>query len=530
MMELRDIGKRYGSNQVLQGIDLELVPGRCIGLVGENGAGKSTLLSIISGKTPQSDGTLRLDGAEVSFKSPREARAQGIEIIPQELAYVPHLSVAENLMMPNWPRGRWGVTQRWLRKAGAEAVERLGLSIDVRRDMIDLSLAERQLVEIAKALLGDARVLILDEPTASLHARETEFLLERLRALKAAGVSLVYVSHHLDESFEISDEIVVLRNGRMEDRSATADTTLGRTVNLMLGAEYEAPATEQAASSVLHEVALRLDGWTSEQQPAIDDVSLEIRTGEIVGIFGLVGSGAETVARALGGHERRVSGTVTGVGIGVGAGVGGGSGSGSSSGSSSSSAGRASVTTSPVPSTPIKARALGIAYVPAERKTDGLALNQTISENITVMELGRYATPLGVVKGKAQLDGARRLASETDVRCTSVRQEVGELSGGNQKKVLLASRLAAAPRVLVLHEPTRGVDIGSRTQIHQQLAEFARQGAAVVLVTSDVQEAIDATDRLVVMRDGRVVDELTHDRKTKSIALETAAGGAVSHD
>ncbi|WP_368496848.1 sugar ABC transporter ATP-binding protein [Herbiconiux sp. A18JL235] len=508
MMELRDIGKRYGSNQVLQGIDLELVPGRCIGLVGENGAGKSTLLSIISGKTPQSDGTLCLDGTEVAFKSPREARAQGIEIIPQELAYVPHLSVAENLMMPNWPRGRWGVTQRWLRKAGAEAVDRLGLSIDVRRDMIDLSLAERQLVEIAKALLGDARVLILDEPTASLHARETEFLLERLRALKAAGVSLVYVSHHLDESFEISDEIVVLRNGRMEDRAATADTTLGRTVNLMLGAEYEAPATQQATSSMSHEVALRLDGWTSEQQPAIDDVSLEIRTGEIVGIFGLVGSGAETVARALGGHERRVTGTV----------------------SAGAAPGAGASTTTPVPSTPIRSRALGIAYVPAERKTDGLALNQTISENITVMELGRYATPIGVMKGKAQLDGARRLASETDVRCTSVRQEVGELSGGNQQKVLLASRLAAAPRVLVLHEPTRGVDIGSRTQIHQQLAEFARQGAAVVLVTSDVQEAIDATDRLVVMRDGRVVDELTHDRKTKSIALETAAGGAVSHD
>ena len=519
MMELRGIGKRYGSNQVLQGIDLELVPGRCIGLVGENGAGKSTLLSIISGKTPQSDGTLRLDGAEVAFKSPREARAQGIEIIPQELAYVPHLSVAENLMMPNWPRGRWGVTQRWLRKAGAEAVDRLGLSIDVRRDMIDLSLAERQLVEIAKALLGDARVLILDEPTASLHARETEFLLERLRSLKAAGVSLVYVCHHLDESVEISDEIVVLRNGRMEDRSATADTSLGRTVNLMLGAEYEAPATEQADSSVPHEVALRLDGWTSEQQPAIDDVSLEIRTGEIVGIFGLVGSGAETVARALGGHERRVTGTVS---------VGAASGSAGAAPGAGADAGAS--TTTPVPSTPIRSRALGIAYVPAERKTDGLALNQSISENITVMELGRYATPLGVMKGRAQLDGAKRLATETDVRCTSVKQEVGELSGGNQQKVLLASRLAAAPRVLVLHEPTRGVDIGSRTQIHQQLAEFARQGAAVVLVTSDVQEAIDATDRLVVMRDGRVVDELTHDRKTKSIALETAAGGAVSHD
>lgn len=510
MMELRGIGKRYGSNQVLQGIDLELVPGRCIGLVGENGAGKSTLLSIISGKTPQSDGTLRLDGRVVSFRSPREARALGIELIPQELAYVPHLSVAENLMMPNWPGNRWGVTQRWLRRAGAEAVARLGLPIDVRRNMIELSLAERQLVEIAKALLGDARVLILDEPTASLHARETEFLLGKLRELKAQGVSLIYVSHHLDESFEISDEIVVLRNGRMEDRSEITATSLGRTVNVMLGAEYEKPETEELADDVAHDVALRLTGWRSETQPAIDDVSLDIRRGEVVGIFGLVGSGAETVARALGGHDRNVTGSVL---VGESVLVGGKAGA-----------------ALPVPSTPIKARALGIAYVPAERKTDGLALNQTISENLTVMELRRFATKAGVVSGRAQLAGATRLAADTDVRCTSVKQEVGELSGGNQQKVLLASRLAASPEVLVLHEPTRGVDIGSRTQIHQQLTSFARAGAAVVLVTSDVQEAIDATDRLIVMRDGRVVDELTRDRKTKSIALETAAGGAVSHD
>lgn len=503
-MELRGIGKRYGGNQVLQGIDLELVPGRCIGLVGENGAGKSTLLSIISGKTPQSEGTLRLDGREVSFRSPREARALGIELIPQELAYVPHLSVAENLMMPNWPKNRWGVTQRWLRTAGAEAVARLGLSIDVRRNMIELSLAERQLVEIAKALLGDARVLILDEPTASLHARETELLLGKLRELKAEGVSLIYVSHHLDESFEISDEIVVLRNGRMEDRSDTDATSLGRTVNLMLGAEYEKPEAEELATDIVHDVALRLTGWNSETQPAIDDVSLDIRRGEVVGIFGLVGSGAETVARALGGHDKQVTGTVH--------------------------LGEKAAAALPVPSTPIKARALGIAYVPAERKTDGLALNQTISENLTVMELGRFATGVGVMRGRAQLAGATRLAADTDVRCTSVRQEVGELSGGNQQKVLLASRLAASPEVLVLHEPTRGVDIGSRTQIHQQLSSFARAGAAVVLVTSDVQEAIDATDRLIVMRDGRIVDELTRDRKTKSIALETAAGGAVSHD
>lgn len=498
MIELRNIAKRYGSNQVLTGIDLDFTPGECIGLVGENGAGKSTLLSILSGKTPPTQGSIVVDGEEMHFNSPREARAKGIELIPQELAYVPHLSVAENLMMPNWPAGRVFVTQRWLRNEGEKALRDIGIEIDVRRKMIELSLAERQLIEIAKALIGQARLLILDEPTASLHSQETVFLLRKLEELKESGVSLIYVSHHLDETFDISDEIIVLRNGRLVDRAPTTSTSLGRTVNSMLGTHYEKPESRQLRAE--GDVSLSLSGWTADIKPPINDVSLDIRQGEVVGIFGLVGSGAETVARALGGHEKGTQGSVLRAG-----------------------------SEYPVPATPRKARQLGIAYVPAERKTDGLALNQSITENLTMMTLNKYVAPVGLVRGRHQTEGAESLATTYDVRCASIRQEVGELSGGNQQKVLLASRLAAAPDVLVLHEPTRGVDIGSRTQIHKQLSEFARQGAAVVLVTSDVQEAIDATDRLVVMRDGRVIDELTNERKTKNIALETAAGGAVSH-
>lgn len=497
LISMRGLGKRYGAVSVLRDIDIDVESGTCLGLVGENGAGKSTLLGIVSGTIPSSDGTLAIAGQERTFRSPREARAAGIQIIPQELAYIPHLSVAENLMLSNWPRGRWGVTQRWMSRAGEAALERLGLSINVRRPMTELSLAERQLVEIAKALLGEARVLILDEPTASLHARETEFLMTKLKELKASDVALIYVSHHLNETFEISDRIAVLRNGGLVDVTARESTSIQQTVSLMLGAEGTGGVTEKAELAVMAGDPVRLSGWNSTTQPVLSNCDLELRLGEVLGVFGLVGSGAESIARGLGGHQNDITGTVT-----------------TDAGSSK------------VPRNPRRARALGVAYVPAERKTDGLALNQAIVENLTVMVLGRFSGVIARLKRRNRLNAAKAMVQSSDIRCQSVHQEVGELSGGNQQKILLTSRLVSDPAILVLHEPTRGVDIGSRNQIHTQLVEFARAGGAVLLVTSDVQEAIDATDRLLVMRDGRIVDELIGRRKTTNAALATAAGGS----
>lgn len=489
---LEGLTKRYGSNLVLDGIDLEIEPGTCIGLLGENGAGKSTLVGIMSGKTPATSGVMHVDGRPVTLRTPREARALGIQIIPQELAYLPALSVAENLILPNWPGGRWTVSQRWVRRTGQEALERIGIDIDVRRTMSELTLAERQLVEIAKALLGDAKLLILDEPTSSLHARETEFLLGKLRDLKAQGVAMVFVSHHLDETFAISDRIVVLRNGRIEAHRPTPEITMGEAVTAMLGSEYESP--EHRTSSI-GSPAIELRSWSAATKPSLDDCSLTLHRGEVLGVFGLVGSGAETIARGLSGHQRGVTGSVE-------------------------VDGRQHA----VPRSPRAAGRLGIAYVPAERKTDGVALNQTIVDNITVRTLPRFSLG-GLLRRRAQLAAAAELADGIDVRRRSVTQEVGELSGGNQQKVVLASRLASTPPILVLHEPTRGVDIGSRSRIHRELAQAADDGAAVLLITSDVQEAIDATDRLVILRDGVVVGELTGPEKTKSAALAAAAGG-----
>ncbi|MFC5502637.1 sugar ABC transporter ATP-binding protein [Lysinimonas soli] len=496
VLELRGVGKSYGAVSVLRDVDLTLDAGSCLGLVGENGAGKSTLLSIVSGKTPATSGHLKVHGMERTFRSPREARAAGIQIIPQELAYLPDLSVAENLMLSNWPRHRFWTTQRDMRRDSAEALRRLELDIDVRRTMLDLSLAERQLIEIAKALMGNAELVILDEPTASLHAQESAMLLGHLHRLKSEGVALIYVSHHLNETFDIADEIAVLRNGNLEDLSPIASTTPAQTVQRMLGPEHLVEERARSSISVLGAPIL-LRGWSSDGTPRLEQCDLELRAGEVLGVFGLVGSGAETVARGLGGHlGRRIAGTVT-----------------------------AGPRSFPVPRRPRSARRQGIAYVPAERKVDGLALNQTVVENLTVMVLGRFvAGPF--IRARSQ----RRVGVETmaraDVRARGLDQEVGELSGGNQQKILLAGRLLAEPDILVLHEPTRGVDVGSRAQIHLQLEDYARAGHAVLLVTSDLQEAVDATDRLLIMRDGRIVSELTADRKTTAQALSIASGSS----
>jgi ABC-type sugar transport system ATPase subunit len=495
LVQLAGIGKRYGATWVLRDINLDFAAGQCTALVGENGAGKSTLVGIMSGKTTPSAGRLSLAGQADALRSPREARAHRVALIPQELAYVPDLSVAENVMLANWPRRRPLARQRWMRERTTALFADLDIHIDVRTPMRELSLADRQLVEVAKALASDARLLILDEPTASLYAHETRTLLGHLHRLKARGVCLVYVSHHLSECFEIGDRIAVLRNGRLVELTPTQQTTQARTVSAMLGRDYtepEASAEHLAASPV----ALRVEGWRRAQQPALRDVSFSINTGEVLGVFGLVGSGVEAIARGLGGDEHGIAGTLHRDGR-----------------------------RHPVPRSPRRARALSIAYIPAERKTEGLALSQSVGEHLTMMILGRFAK-LGWMRRRAQNRAGRELTTRFAIRCRGVAQSTEQLSGGNQQKVLLASRVVAAPAVLVLHEPTRGVDVGSRAQIHQTLRQFARDGASVVLVTSDLQEATAATDRLIVVRDGRLVAELTGENKDAGVALALATAGS----
>lgn len=491
---LAGVGKRYGLAWAIQDISLTFHQGECTALLGENGAGKSTVIKIISGLIQPTTGHLTFHGQLKRFRSAREALAAGIAVIPQELAYVPKLTVAENLIVGQWPQRFGFVSQRAIVQHAQSIVARFGFDLDVRRHMEQLPLAERQIVEIIKVLARDARVIMLDEPTASLTEVETKRLLAILRRLKGEGRALIYVSHRLDECFRIAERIAVLRNGQLVYESSCDQKEANDVVAAMLGPEGQGRAIRptQEPDSSNKSAALEVIDWRSLVPPRLNGVSFSASVGEVVALFGLLGSGAETVARGLGGQEPRIRGALKVDGK----------------------------VMAPF-SKPSQARRARVGYVPAERKIDGLALNRPIRDNLTLQVLPQL-TRRGFLRGPTERRMSTQLASQFQVHCHGWKQPVGELSGGNQQKVLLAGRLAAEPRILVLHEPTRGVDIGARAQIHDTILSFARRGATVVVVTSDVDEAVTVADRLLVVRDGLIAAELIGDAKTANEALVIA--------
>lgn len=493
---IRAIGicKRYGFTSVLRDISVELVPGRCVALVGENGAGKSTLVKILSGVVVPSAGSLSLQGHDVRFSSPRDAQAAGIATIPQELAYVPELTVAENLLLGRWPNWHAVTTRRMIRAAGVELLTKLGLDLSPDALMSELSLAQRQLIEVGKALSAEARLLILDEPTASLNAVEAERLLDMLVELKRSGVALLFVSHRLDECLRISDQIAVLRNGEVASLREAAATTTSQIVNDMLGREYVRPDLGVARTVRDGPPLFRATGWTTDRVPQLRGVNFEAHRGEVLAVFGLIGSGAESIARGLGGHPGvRIHGAIEVDGA----------------------------RSAPFRD-PGEARRANVRYVPSERKTEGLALGRPVLEALSVLVLPTVSRG-GLLQRRRERRFGARLVERFKIKSRALRQPVGELSGGNQQKVLLAGRLAAEPDLLVLHEPTRGVDVAARSQIHELIVATARRGTAVVVVTPEADEAVAVGDRILVIRKGIVAAELSGPDKSKNAVLAAAS-------
>jgi len=498
LLSLRDIGKTYGFTTVLQAVDLDLARGETIALLGENGAGKSTLSKVITGVVrPDAVGRMYLDGSEVSLQSPRDALAMGIALIPQELAYVPAMSVADNIMLNRW-KMRLGLVTRTSTIADAKAAaSRLGIELgDLRRPMSMLKLAERQIVEIVKALSRNARIIVLDEPTAALSQEESRSLFDIVGRLNRDGVGILYVSHRMDEVSNFSHRVVVLRNGRKVADLVTTDTTHDELIGHMLGRQDHGVLETSEAPSADRETALSIENWKCAGIPALAGVSLGVRRGEILGLYGLRGSGAELIAEGLGGAGRKISGALKISGRLVG-----------------------------LPKTPVAAKGLGIAYVPAERKRDGLVLKLSVGTNL-VSQILRRLSRFGLIRVVAERQAGADLVRRFDVRCRSLDQAVGQLSGGNQQKILLASRMAMSPKYLVLQEPTRGVDIGARGQIHRFIREIARANCPTLLITADIEEAVELSDRLMVMREGRIVGELSGRNKTQAVAALMAAGEA----
>jgi rhamnose transport system ATP-binding protein len=489
--ELRGISKRFVATQALDDVSLDLRPGEIHALVGENGAGKSTLVKILAGIHQPDSGTIWLDGEQTVIHGPAQSRALGIAVVHQEPRLFPDLTVAENVFIGHAPSGRLG-TIDWggTRRAAQALFRRLDVQFDVDAPVRGLSMADQQLIEIAKSLSVEARVLILDEPTASLSAHEVERLFTIVRRLRDRGVSVLFVSHRLDEVFQLCDRATVFRDGKHVVTTATSDLTTADLVRHMVGRVVSLfPKVEIPAGDVLLEVT----GLT--RAGVFRDVGFSVRAGEIVGFAGLVGAGRTEVARVLFGIDQRDAGEIRLGGL-------------------------------PVSfASPSAAMHAGIAYLPEDRHQEGLVLDFTIAQNVTLPILPRLFPRL-LTRSSVERRVAHDYTQQFNVRMTGVDQLAGALSGGNQQKVVLAKWLASKPKVLILDEPTRGIDIGAKVEVHRIISELAASGLGIILISSDLPEVLAMSDRILVLHEGRITAEIPRERATEERVMFAATGSA----
>ena len=494
---LRGIGKSFGPVFACQGIDLEVFPGDVIALAGENGAGKSTTMRCLFGSFAPTEGHIEVDGSAVGFRSPRDAEGHGIAMIPQELDLFPELSIVENLFIgQDRPRNRLGLFDKGaMRRRAREVMSSLGVDVDVEAPVRTISVAIGKLVEIGRALNRDARLIIMDEPTAALTARETERLFAVIARLKAAKVSIIYITHRLDEIFAISNRVVVMRDGGLVRSSATNDMTVESLVDAMVGRPLE--ALYQRHPHPAGKVALAVRALTRAN--AFKNITFEVREGEVLGVSGLIGSGRSEVAQAIYGIAPPDSGEIVLDGTAVRI------------------------------RSPAAAMANGIAYLPEERRSQGLILQLSIGGNISFAALSKF-TSLGFVDRKREEAFAAQSCKRLTVSGASISAPVEVLSGGNQQKVLLAKTLALDPRIIILDEPTRGVDVGAKSEIYAIIDRLAAQGKAVILISSEMNEVLSMSDRIIVMHEGAISGVFARSQFSQTAIGAAAAGRpAVRH-
>ncbi|MET8816323.1 sugar ABC transporter ATP-binding protein [Streptomyces sp. NPDC004549] len=495
-LRLEDVTKSFGENSVLRGVTFEVGPGEVVALAGENGAGKSTLTRVISGAHQPDAGQIVIDGEPVTFKNPQGAMARGIEVIYQEFRQnlFPHLSVAENIHVLDRERrfGRLLVSRKRMAEEARSTLAALGMDgIDVLAPVGTLGVAEQQMVEIAKATSHELRLLILDEPTAALDERESEQLFEQVRRLRDEGVSIVYISHRLDEIFELADRIVVLRDGLVALDTPIAETGPAQVVAAMVGNAVDDFYPKER--NAREEVVLRVRGGSGSVFQGVD---LDVRAGEVLGIGGVVGCGRSSLLRALFGLEPLASGTVE------------------------------------VDGQAVRLRnirdaiAARIAYVTPDRQAEGLCPDLSVEANVSLATLRRHTGPGDLVRRTREREATGEVMSRLRVRTASPESAVTSLSGGNQQKALFAKWVLTGPRVLLMDEPTRGVDVGAKTEIYRIINQLTADGVAVVLVSSDLPELVAMSDRAVVMRQGRLVAEMAGDQLSEQSVLEHALVGA----
>ena len=490
ILEMQSVSKHFGATAALRDFSLEILSGEIHALVGENGAGKSTLIKTMTGIYLPSSGKIWMDGQPQVFRSTQDAQALGVAAIYQEPMVFPDLDIAENIFINHHSRPQlisWGS----MYKEAKAIIEKLGVSLDVRRAAASLTLAEQQTVEIARAISLDVRVLIMDEPSASLSDNEVQKLFSIARSLSSQGVAILYISHRLEEVFALADRVTVVRDGALISTKPIADVTNNSVVTEMVGRDMQGRfarvASKAKANDMLSVERLSKDGIFA-------DVSFNVKKGEIVCLSGLVGARRTDVALSLFGIAPSDSGKIQIDGDLV------------------------------QIKSPKQALDLGIAYVSEDRRKLGIAMDETITSNITLPKLDHYCNALGLIDIIAEEKDAQIFRDKLDIKAVNLQTIVGNLSGGNQQKVMLAKWLNTSPRLLIVDEPTRGIDVGAKAEVHHILRELASEGVAILIVSSDLPEVLSLADRIIVMREGRLAGEFIGALATEENVMQLAVG------
>ncbi|UFJ41807.1 sugar ABC transporter ATP-binding protein [Brevibacillus humidisoli] len=496
LLEMKEISKSFSGVHVLQQVQFSLLSGEVHALMGENGAGKSTLMKILGGIYSRDSGSIQVKGESVSKMTTDLAAQLGIAIIHQELNLVPDLTVAENIFLGReWTiKGTKLINRKQMRKQAKDALNQLGIDLHPDTLVGELSVGQQQMVEIAKALSMQADILVLDEPTAALTNREIDALFEVIASLKKQGVGMIYISHRMEEIFQVCDRITVLRDGHYVGTRRTGETSMEELVQMMVGREI----TERFPKVEVQPGPERLRVENLSVRGKLHNVSLSVRSGEILGIAGLMGAGRTELARALFGIDPLEQGSIY--------------------------VDNRQVTIK----RPFDAIQAGIALVTENRKEEGLILSLSIRENLALPNLNTLSA-YGFVKGEAETKLAEQTIKQLSIKTTDGEKTVGSLSGGNQQKVVIGKWLAVNPKILILDEPTRGVDIGAKKELYELMGQLVRSGVAIIMISSEMPEVLGMSDRILVMHEGRVTGEFAHEEATQEKIMHAAAGGGSLH-
>lgn len=493
---MQGISKSFPGVQALKSVDFAVDRGEIHALVGENGAGKSTLMKILTGALLEDEGQIQLENQIVRINSPADAQQLGISMIHQELSLIPALTVGQNIFLGREPRSRTQVFIDWqeLYKQAQALLDQLNVKVDSRANVQDLSIAQRQMVEVAKALSFNADLIAMDEPTSSLTDRETEILFQVMRSFKEKGISIIFISHRLEEVFEIADRITVLRDGEWISTNRIEELDVDQVVRMMVGRKLG----ELYPKDDIQQQEILLQATNLEDGRELRSVDISLRGGEILGIAGLAGAGRTALVETLFGVRPSVKGQIKIMGR---------------------------VVRIQHPGHAIR---LGMGFVPEDRKLQGLFLNMAVRENLVISALPEISRITFVDFSKAE-NLAREFVEKLKIRTPSLRQLIRNLSGGNQQKVIIARWLTLKPRILILDEPTRGIDVATKVEIHALMNQLAKDGVAVMMVSSDLPEVLGVSDRILVMRAGRIVAEYSRKEATQDKIMHAATSGRENH-